>query len=539
MATARDVEEVVQKLASDRARPRDEGVKLLGTWLQGDRAPTFCRLLARNTARAKPGHLASGATWPFLITALAKCVLADIAAKRRGATRSAAAGMLRAAVRCAEDARLSGHSLLLISVAKQLFSHILEVIKDAPSFQLEYSPILRQLLTVKEYRYQMKPRTYSNLVVLYMKKVATGFDANFSNQASSKEESFRCTWTLHVLLENPPGDYPDTMREEVLNGFCAIFSHIRREDGKLTSKLMECVNTFLLMDGPNLGDKSVEIHKAVQDFVLRSWLMTRDLRLKSLFITYAKIQLKLARAIPKVLERKNLLGVIMDDLDQNVNTEAGLLWCEASRDAKDMSLRCSLEELMDLSATIFYQAYKSPTPMRGDDEKKLKTEDVISRITNSLKKGSLCWIGTTCLLIHKYGYRVDKSLLISWLQACCQSLKSALSKANVIRSQDSLLWIIRALKEFSAMFIVNTREESHCLLTKGEMSTVEGYWQDIWNSLIHALPLFSPTALVADSALNLLGGMIMRIKSILQLCQKIHGTCKLLNNRHHRMPSFP
>ncbi|KAF6985526.1 hypothetical protein CFC21_003377 [Triticum aestivum] len=510
MATARDVEEVVQKLASDRARPRDEGVKLLGTWLQGDRAPTFCRLLARNTARAKPGHLASGATWPFLITALAKCVLADIAAKRRGATRSAAAGMLRAAVRCAEDARLSGHSLLLVSVAKQLFSHILEVIKDAPSFQLEYSPILRQLLTVKEYRYQMKPRTYSNLVVLYMKKVATGFDANFSNQASSKEESFRCTWTLHVLLENPPGDYPDTMREEVLNGFCAIFSHIRRQDGKLTSKLMECVNTFLLMDGPNLGDKSVEIHKAVQDFILRSWLMTRDLRLKSLFITYVKIQLKLARAIPKVLERKNLLGVIMDDLDQNVNTEAGLLWCEASRDAKDVSLRCSLEELMDLSATIFYQAYKSPTPMRGDDEKKLKTEDVISRITNSLKKGSLCWIGTTCLLVHKYGYRVDKSLLISWLQACCQSLKSALSKANVIRSQDSLLWIIRALKEFSAMFIVNTREESHCLLTKGEMSIVEGYWQDIWNSLIHALPLFSPTALVADSALNLLGGMIMR-----------------------------
>uniref|UniRef100_A0A452ZIK4 Uncharacterized protein n=1 Tax=Aegilops tauschii subsp. strangulata TaxID=200361 RepID=A0A452ZIK4_AEGTS len=48
------------------------------------------------------------------------------------------------------------------SVAKQLFSHILEVIKDAPSFQLEYSPILRQLLTVKEYRYQMKPRTYSS-----------------------------------------------------------------------------------------------------------------------------------------------------------------------------------------------------------------------------------------------------------------------------------------------------------------------------------------------------------------------------------------
>lgn len=34
-----------------------EGAKLLGTWLQGDRALTFCRLLARNTANIKPGHL--------------------------------------------------------------------------------------------------------------------------------------------------------------------------------------------------------------------------------------------------------------------------------------------------------------------------------------------------------------------------------------------------------------------------------------------------------------------------------------------------
>jgi ataxia telangiectasia mutated family protein len=42
------------------------------------------------------------------------------------------------------------------------------------------------------------------------------------------------------------------------------------------------------------------------------------------------------------------------------------------------------------------------------------------------------------------------------------------------------------------------------------MSIVEGCWQDIWNSLIHALPLFSSIVLVADSALILLGGMIVR-----------------------------
>jgi hypothetical protein len=56
----------------------------------------------------------------------------------------------------------AGHSLHLLSVAKQLFVHIWEVIKDGPSLQLEYSIILRQLLNVKEYRYQMKPRTYSS-----------------------------------------------------------------------------------------------------------------------------------------------------------------------------------------------------------------------------------------------------------------------------------------------------------------------------------------------------------------------------------------
>lgn len=68
----------------------------------------------------------------------------------------------------------------------------------------------------------------SDFVALYMKKVAIGFDAKSSNQATSKDESFRCALTLHVLLENPPGDYPDIMREEILNVFCEIFSHIRQ-----------------------------------------------------------------------------------------------------------------------------------------------------------------------------------------------------------------------------------------------------------------------------------------------------------------------
>uniref|UniRef100_A0A0D9Y262 Serine/threonine-protein kinase ATM n=1 Tax=Oryza glumipatula TaxID=40148 RepID=A0A0D9Y262_9ORYZ len=440
MATSRDADEIIEKLSSDRARTRDEGVKLLGTWLQGDRAFSFCRLLARNTANLKPAHLPASATWPFLIMALTKCVIADISGKKRS-PKSAAARMLRLAVQCAQDFRLSGRSLLLISVAKKLFSHIWEVVKDAPSFLIEYSIILRQLLTVKEYRYQMKPRTYSSFVVLYMKKVATGFDEKISNQASSKEESFRCTLTLHVLLENPPGDYPDIMREE------------------------------------------------------------------SLFITYAKVQLELARAIPEILEK--LLDVIIKELDQNFNTGAGLVWCEAPRDEKAGSLRCFQEELMDISATALYLAYKC-TPRTSHNKKKLKTEHVMTVIMDSLLRGSLVWSGSICCLIHKYGYRVDKSLLINWFKATCKGLKSVLSNANALRFQDSLLWLIRVLKEFSALLMSSARDAPPFWLTNDEMSILEGYWQDTWNSLIHALPLFSTTALVVDSVLRLLGEMIMR-----------------------------
>ncbi|KAJ1282905.1 hypothetical protein BS78_03G087400 [Paspalum vaginatum] len=508
VATARDLEKVIQKLNSDRARVRDEGVKLLGTWLQGDRAISFCRLLGRNTARLKPGHghLTGAATWPILILALLNCVKEDISGKKRVANKNAAARMLRIAVQCAEDVKLSGHSLLLISVARQLFSHIWEVIKDGPSFQLEYSIILRQLLTVKEYCYQMKPRTYSSFVVLYVKKLATGFDSKFSNQAASKDESFRCTLTLHVLLENPPGDYPGIMREEVLNGFSAIFSHIR-EEGKLTRKLMECINTFLLKDGPNLGHKSVMIHNAVQEFVFRCWLATHDQALKSLFITYMKVQLKLARAIPEILEK--LVDVITKELDKNVNTGAGFLWCEAPRDEKAGSLRCFQEEWMDLCATVFYMAYKY-TPETPHKEKRLKTEHILNLVVDGLLKGSLFWSGSVCFLIRKHGYRVDKSLLTSWFEASCKGLRSVLSHANAMRFQDSLLWLLRTLKEFSTVLMFNSREEAELCLTKSKMSIVEGCWQDVWNSLIHAFPLLSGTALVADSALILLGGMMLR-----------------------------
>lgn len=45
--------------------------------------------------------------------------------------------------------------------------------------------------------------------------------------SSTKEEAFRYILTLHALLENPPGDFPDNIRADVVKGFVEIFSQIR------------------------------------------------------------------------------------------------------------------------------------------------------------------------------------------------------------------------------------------------------------------------------------------------------------------------
>lgn len=57
---------------------------------------------------------------------------------------------------------MSGQRLFLFSIAKSLFNHILEVTKDVFSFHSEYSSILRSILIVRDYRYQMRNKIYSS-----------------------------------------------------------------------------------------------------------------------------------------------------------------------------------------------------------------------------------------------------------------------------------------------------------------------------------------------------------------------------------------
>ena len=45
-------------------------------------------------------------------------------------------------------------------------------------------------------------------------------------------------------------------------------------------KLVECINAYLIRDGPNMGGQSLEIHDAVHQFLFRVWVTTHDRGLK-------------------------------------------------------------------------------------------------------------------------------------------------------------------------------------------------------------------------------------------------------------------
>lgn len=64
-------------------------------------------------------------------------------------------------------------------------------------------------------------------MLLYLGKVETSFSEKSNSQFNPKEEVFRCVLTLHSLLENPPGDFPENIREDTVKGFIGIFSSLR------------------------------------------------------------------------------------------------------------------------------------------------------------------------------------------------------------------------------------------------------------------------------------------------------------------------
>ncbi|XP_010663180.1 serine/threonine-protein kinase ATM isoform X4 [Vitis vinifera] len=397
--------------------------------------------------------------------------------------------------------------LPLLTVVKPLFSHISDVLRDIPSFQSEYGIMLRHILAVRDYRFHMRNRVYCNLVLLYMGKVETSFSEKSNSQYNPKEEVFRCVLTLHSLLENPPGDFPDNLREDAVKGFIGIFSFLR-DEGKIARKLIECINIFLLKDGPNLGCQCLEIHNAVQQFVLRSWLTSHDRGLKDAVISYARLQLNLTRGAadgsPLV---EQLLDVVGRELDQTNISSTSVPWSDTTKDDRLGTLTSSQCGLVELAALVFYRACANPLKAPST-AKRAKREHAAAYFREGLMKGKWLWNAAFCCLTHNYHTRICKDLFVYWFEGICTSFERILNEANMEHAYDGLLWTLRSLQEFSSELLLPVLGAEMLMRPSFTSNEFDNGWHTIWSCLMHGLPIFSNITSVVDAALVLLGNIV-------------------------------
>ncbi|KAM0947026.1 putative non-specific serine/threonine protein kinase [Dioscorea sansibarensis] len=88
----------------------------------------------------------------FLLPLVMKCIKLETSSSKKMLSKLHYAKTIRIAIQCAENRKLSGKIFSLFHTVKVLFSHIFEVLKDDPTFQMEYWVILRHLLAMNEYR---------------------------------------------------------------------------------------------------------------------------------------------------------------------------------------------------------------------------------------------------------------------------------------------------------------------------------------------------------------------------------------------------
>ncbi|KAK9203127.1 hypothetical protein WN943_013381 [Citrus x changshan-huyou] len=476
MVTSTDLQEIISKLSSDKAKAREEGIKLLCTWLEGERSVAFCKFLGQNTAKLKPNEVPHSDTWPFLITLLMRCISSEISGNKRRPPKIIFAKALRVSVQRAEDVKFSGMLLPLLSAVKMLFSHVLDVLSNVQSFQSEYGIMLRHLLAVRGYRFHMRKRIYCSEYQFLSpsETVESSLSDKNNSQYNHKEEVFRQILTLQSLLENPPTDFPETLRDDIVKGFVRIFSFVR-DEGKISRKLIECINTYLLKDGPNLGCQSLEIHDAIRHFIYSCWLTTHDRGLKDALYFYARLQLNLTRGADDASSLvEQLQDVIFKELDQTNLPVSSVSRSDGIKDDKIVTLSSSQCGLVELAALVFYRAciniFKAPST-----EKRIRREHAAGSLKEALMKGKWLWNATFCYLIRNYYTRMNKDLFVYWFDGICTSFESYMHPIN---------------------YPGHTLVQFDC------------GWQLVWNCLMHGLPIFSNVTTVVDAALVLLGSII-------------------------------
>ncbi|KAG5561198.1 hypothetical protein RHGRI_004278 [Rhododendron griersonianum] len=379
--TSRDLQEIVSKLSSDKTKTREEGIKLLNTWLEGERFTGFVRYIGQKTAMLKPSEIRHSESWPFLITLLTQCVTQtlEISSSKRRLRKLIFAKTLRIVVQRVEDSSLS-----------------------------------------------------------------------------------------------------------VSNPFAYLF--VSRDEGKLSRKLIKCVNTYLLKDGPNLGCQSLEIHDAVKQFAFRCWTTTHDCDLKDVLVLYATLQLNLTRGAADSSELvEHLLDVVGKELDQNSICSTNLAWSDTTKDDECGNLTSSQCGVVELAALVFYRVVMQKllacfhTTKAPSAEKRAKKEHAAAYIREGLMdgrwlctwsdliKGEVCdRIAAFCCLSRNYGTRISKDLFVYWFDGFCVSFERIMNDATLSHTYDCLLWALRSLHQLSSVLLL--------LVPRMEASSNENSW---------------------------------------------------------------
>ncbi|XP_051142572.1 serine/threonine-protein kinase ATM isoform X2 [Andrographis paniculata] len=503
--TSRDVQEIVSKLSSEKAKARDEGIKLLQTWLEGERSFGFCRYLSEKSSVLKANEIPHSETWAFLVKILIQCLKLEISSSKKRLPKLIFAKTFRIVVQRAQVDRSSGNSLPLAPVARFLFNHLWDVLKDVPSFQSEYGVILRHLLAVPDYRFHMRRRVYSNLVILYMEKVETSFSAEIIGQSNPKEEVFRHTLTFQSLLENPPGDIPNELREDMIMGFIKIFSHVR-DEGKISRKLIECINTYLLKDGPNLGSKSLELHEAVHRFVFRCWFATHDRTLKDALVLYARLQLSLTRGLADGSTLlKQLLDVVVKELDLMSSSSLNITRSDLVRD--ENILTSSQLRMVELAAFVFCRACSNSSKV-PTDEKRARQEHASIQIKERLVEGKWAWHAAVCCLTRSYSTRMKKDLFVYWFESISINFERMINNVK-LDCFDGLFWTLRSLLRLSMLLPHAAHISDSSTKYPSTRNKVEKGWHVIWSCLVRSLPALVNITPIVDAALVLLCNIML------------------------------
>ncbi|GBG59953.1 hypothetical protein CBR_g286 [Chara braunii] len=214
-------------------------------------------------------------------------------------------------------------------------------------------------------------------------------------KSTRTEEGFRNALTMFTLLQNPPGDFPDSLRDETVDMFCQIFERLR-DEGRIAEKLVAALNAFLLNQGLNLGDGVASIHASFRDFMVRAWLTTHDRKLKEGLVLYGRLQARLRGVV--LLKDEGAIEELLD----------------------------LVEKELDLSgaSALGGSSYRSEDGELGTASKRRKKESLFLRMKEKLLAGKGPWVGAVCSLLRKHGVDIPMHLLVSWIQVLEQQVPS-------------------------------------------------------------------------------------------------------------------